>query len=156
MGLPLFPVPWLGTLPFRFANLAAFLEDLLHETIPRKGPAHAAPILDAARPALMGQQGADLFLQRRHSFLKRRSGHDGPPGKTDVQAVKAGFGKHPFANVQVTERSAGSRRRQQVRPRCRRQQPVAHALQPLRVGDRVQVRPLLTTRRPAEPLPADD
>jgi len=75
MGWPLFPTPRLGTLPFRIANLAAFLEDLLHEIISGKDSARAAPILGPSRPSLIGHQGIDLPFECCHSFFKRRSGH---------------------------------------------------------------------------------
>ena len=68
MGLPLFPAPRLGTLSFRLANLAAFLEDLLHEIIAGKDPARAAPILGTARPRAIPKQCTDLSLQFGHSF----------------------------------------------------------------------------------------
>jgi len=79
MGLPLFPAPRLGTFPFRDANLAAFLEDLLHEFISGKDPARAAPILGTSHPRVMGKQSADLSLQCGHSFFKRRARHDWTP-----------------------------------------------------------------------------
>ena len=79
MGLPLFPAPRLDTFPFRVANLAAFLEDLLHEIISGEDSARAAPILGASRPSVIGKQGADLSLECCHSFFKRRSGHDWTP-----------------------------------------------------------------------------
>ena len=109
MGRPLFPAPRLGAFPFRVANLAAFLEDLLHERIVGLGPARAPPILDSSRSALTSEQGADLFFQRRHSFLKRRSGHDGSPGKRDGKAGSAAFGKRPFTNVNAPEKKASSK-----------------------------------------------
>ena len=37
MGLPLFPGPRLGSLPVRFANLPALLEDLFHDLVAGKG-----------------------------------------------------------------------------------------------------------------------
>jgi predicted DNA-binding antitoxin AbrB/MazE fold protein len=54
MGLPLFPTPRLCALSFRFTNLAAFLEDLLHESVfgeakATRNPAcarHGGPICD--------------------------------------------------------------------------------------------------------------
>jgi hypothetical protein len=76
MGLPLFPAPRLGTLPFCVANLAAFLEDLLHEIISGKDSARAAPILGTSRPSVIGKQGMDVSLPCRHSFFKRSAGHD--------------------------------------------------------------------------------
>src|SRR5438128_1649792 len=78
MALPLFAAP-AGTLAFRVANLAAFLEDLLHEIVSGEGPARAAPIFGASRPSVIGKQGTDLSLQCGHSFFKRRSGHDWTP-----------------------------------------------------------------------------
>ena len=70
MGLPPFPAPRLGTLSFRLANLAAFLEDLLHEIISGKEPARAPPILGTSRPSVVGKQGTDLSLESRHSFFE--------------------------------------------------------------------------------------
>jgi hypothetical protein len=69
----------LGTLPFRVANLAALLENLLHEIVSRKDPASAAPIFGSPRPGGIGKQGTNLSLQDCHSFFKRRSGHDWTP-----------------------------------------------------------------------------
>jgi|SRR6266849_7139 hypothetical protein len=79
MGLPLFPAPRLGTLPFRVANLATLLEDLLHEIISSKDSARAAPILSTSRPGVIGKQGADLSLQCCNSFFNRSSWHDWTP-----------------------------------------------------------------------------
>src|SRR5260370_37650107 len=74
-----FPGRRLGTLPFRIANCAAFLEDLLHEVIAGKGSARSAPVPGTPHTRVIGKQGTDLFLQCRHSFFKRRSGHDWTP-----------------------------------------------------------------------------
>jgi hypothetical protein len=79
MGLPLFPAPRLNALSFRIANLAAFLKDLLHEVVASESSARSTPILGALRAGLIGEQGADLFLQRPHSFFKRCSRHYCPP-----------------------------------------------------------------------------
>jgi hypothetical protein len=84
MGLPLFPAATLRLvpLPFRVADFAAFLEDLLHEVISGKDAARAAPILGTSRASVIGNQGVYLSFQCCHSLLKRRSGHDGtPPSK---------------------------------------------------------------------------
>jgi hypothetical protein len=58
LALPSIPKP--GTFPFRGANLAAFLEDLLHEIISGKDSARAAPIFGTSRLSVIGKQGADL------------------------------------------------------------------------------------------------
>jgi hypothetical protein len=84
MGLPLFSAPRLGTLPFRGANLAAFLEDLLHEIISGKDPARAAPIPGTSRPSVSGKQGIDLSLKCCHPFFKRRGGHDWTPASKET------------------------------------------------------------------------
>ena len=62
MRSPLFPAPGLGTLSFRIANLAALLEDLLHEVVSSKDPARAAPILGTGSASVIGKQGTELSL----------------------------------------------------------------------------------------------
>jgi hypothetical protein len=69
----------LKSLPFRVANLAALLEDFLHQIISCEGSTSAAPILWVSRPSVIRKQGANLFLECGHSIFKRRSGHDGTP-----------------------------------------------------------------------------
>jgi hypothetical protein len=82
--LPLFPTSRHGALPFRIANLAPFLEDLLHEVIAGEDPTRTTPILGTARASPLGNQGADLFLKDGHSFFKRHSGHSWTPASKET------------------------------------------------------------------------
>ena len=98
MGLLLFRGSRPGMLPFRIANLAAFLEDLLHEIISGKDSTRAAPILGPSRRELIGKQGTDMSLQCFHSFFKRHPGHDETPcieanGVVIIVAAPAARGK---------------------------------------------------------------
>src|SRR6266851_4422524 len=76
---PLSPGARPGAFPFRVANLAAFLEYLLHQVVTGKSSAGAAPILESTIVRVIGQQSTNLFLQSCHSFFKCPSGHDRTP-----------------------------------------------------------------------------
>src|SRR5712692_10309243 len=84
MGLPLFPAPRLGSLPVRIANLAAFLEDLLHQIISGKDSARAAPILGTSRPSVIRKQGIGASLQCGHPFFKRSARHNWTPASKQL------------------------------------------------------------------------
>jgi hypothetical protein len=54
-GMRLLAAESLGTFPFLVTDLAAFLEDLLHEVISGKDSARAAPILGTSCPGAIGK-----------------------------------------------------------------------------------------------------